>query len=197
MPRRARAAVRPAFERLLATLDEDEALLDAAAGTFLYEPGHLAVTDRQVVFGMEMPLFRFVNSTVRIRLETVRRVGVEHHAWGARVRVVAPAASPVIGGLEPHRADALADLIRERAGQSGEPVPGAPEPQPRARGLPPLVVAGYVLALLMPVAGLLLGVVALTRADPRVRGHGAWIVAASVAALLLYLALYGAGIAAR
>ena len=52
-----------------------------------------------------------------------------------------------------------------------------------------LVVVGYVLAVLIPIAGFILGIVAVTRPDRRTRRHGIWIIVVAVAVVVLYAVL--------
>ena len=82
-------------------------------------------------------------------------------------------------------------------GRTWQPTGGSPWP-PTARALPenmPIVVIGYITAVFLPIVGLVLGVVAVTRPDPRISRHGAWIIGLSclvfVAAMLLMLAAAG------
>lgn len=53
------------------------------------------------------------------------------------------------------------DLAREP--EPPPPPPAAPRPQPDSGGL---VTAGYVFAFLLPVVGLVIGVMLLSRSDP-------------------------------
>ncbi len=66
-------------------------------------------------------------------------------------------------------------------------------PQPRAQdgavaGFSRLDVAGYILALVLPLFGLIIGVVLLRRPDRRAARHGVWIVAISLVVCLLFAA---------
>jgi hypothetical protein len=77
----------------------------------------------------------------------------------------------------------------DRASVADAAPPGAVQ----ANRLPPLVVAGYILAVVMPLAGLIVGVVLLTRPPKSMMKQGMWIIAVSVVigfvffvALILY-----------
>jgi hypothetical protein len=59
-------------------------------------------------------------------------------------------------------------------------------------GTPGLVVAGYVLAVLIPIVGFILGIVAVTRPDKRTSKHGVWIIVVSVIAFVLWIAILAA-----
>jgi hypothetical protein len=61
----------------------------------------------------------------------------------------------------------------------------APAPAPRMTAEPvesggAIVGLGYVFALLMPIIGLILGIIAATRPQPAKSKHGPWIIALSV-----------------
>lgn len=49
-----------------------------------------------------------------------------------------------------------------------------------------IVAAGYLLAIIMPIVGFVLGIVAGTRSDPVTRRHGPYILATAVAAAALW-----------
>jgi hypothetical protein len=50
-----------------------------------------------------------------------------------------------------------------------------------------LVFAGYLLAVVIPLAGFILGIVAATRPEKRISKHGVWIVVVSLVVTALYL----------
>jgi preprotein translocase subunit SecG len=50
-----------------------------------------------------------------------------------------------------------------------------------------LIIAGYVLAVIFPIAGFILGIVAATRPQKDVSKHGVWIVVVSVLVIALDL----------
>jgi len=56
-------------------------------------------------------------------------------------------------------------------------------------GTPGLVIAGYILAVVIPIVGFILGIVAVTRPDKRISKHGVWIIVLSVVAFAIYIAL--------
>lgn len=51
-----------------------------------------------------------------------------------------------------------------------------------------LVVAGYIFAVVIPLVGFILGVVAATRPQKQISKHGVWIIVVSVLVTVLYLA---------
>jgi hypothetical protein len=69
----------------------------------------------------------------------------------------------------------------------------APEPSAPAPVSLGLVVAGYVLALLIPIVGFVLGVVALKKHPGTGTNHGVWIIVAAVVGVVLNLMLLTAG----
>jgi positive regulator of sigma E activity len=50
-----------------------------------------------------------------------------------------------------------------------------------------LVVAGYILAVFVPLVGFILGIVVATRPQKRLNKHGVWIVVVSIVVTALYL----------
>jgi Protein of unknown function (DUF2510) len=50
-----------------------------------------------------------------------------------------------------------------------------------------LVIAGYILAVVVPLAGFILGIVVATRTQKHVSKHGVWIVVVSIVVTALYL----------
>lgn len=80
-----------------------------------------------------------------------------------------------------------------------EPAPTPPRATDGALpGMSRLIVAGYILALVMPLFGLVVGVVLLNRPDKLEIKHGIWITAVSIVAgfvffLALILNAHGAG----
>jgi uncharacterized membrane protein len=75
-----------------------------------------------------------------------------------------------------------------------EPLP-PPYPAPEApEGAVPsasrLIVAGYILAVVFPIVGFVIGVVLVNRADKREVRHGIWMIAISVlTAFILFVGL--------
>jgi hypothetical protein len=64
---------------------------------------------------------------------------------------------------------------------------------PEAGGPGALVVVGWVTAVLFPIAGAILGIVATTRRDdPDSSKHGPWIIVASVISFVLWYVLISA-----
>ncbi len=79
----------------------------------------------------------------------------------------------------------------------------APPPPPGAYGHPGyaqpsqgvggLVVVGYITAVLLPIVGFILGIVAATRRDePRTARHGVWVIVVSVVAFFVWYAILSA-----
>jgi hypothetical protein len=77
--------------------------------------------------------------------------------------------------------------------------PGAPPPpygymppqyaQP-AQGASGLVVVGYITAVIIPIVGFILGIVAATRRyEPQTARHGVWVIVVSVVAFFVWLAI--------
>src|SRR3954469_3192393 len=66
-----------------------------------------------------------------------------------------------------------------------------PYGQPAATGgVGALVIVGYVTAILFPIVGFILGIVATTRRDePQTSRHGPWIIVASVVAFIVWYAI--------
>ena len=61
-------------------------------------------------------------------------------------------------------------------------------------GASSLAIVGYVMAIVIPIVGFILGIVAATRqSDPSSSRHGVWIVVASVAAFFVWLAILSSG----
>lgn len=56
----------------------------------------------------------------------------------------------------------------------------------------PIVTAGYVLAVLIPIVGLVVGIMAAARPNPATSRHGMPIVQVSVLAFVVFVALIGA-----
>ena len=76
-------------------------------------------------------------------------------------------------------------------GRSWQPITGPSWPPPN-RALPdnmPMVVISYITAVILPIIGLVLGIVAVTRPDPRVTRHGAWIIGVSALMFVVYVFL--------
>jgi RNA polymerase subunit RPABC4/transcription elongation factor Spt4 len=91
---------------------------------------------------------------------------------------------------------AAAKVCRYCGYRFGRPSPPPPAPYAARRapdradsGLSALVVVGYVMAVVIPIVGLILGIVAATRNDDSDRGHGPLVVALAVGSFLLWLAI--------
>jgi hypothetical protein len=72
---------------------------------------------------------------------------------------------------------------------AGATAPTAPRASSVSTGL---VVAGYVLAVLAPVIGLILGIVAVKKHDGTGTNHGVWIIVTAAAAFCLYVLMIAA-----
>jgi RNA polymerase subunit RPABC4/transcription elongation factor Spt4 len=70
-------------------------------------------------------------------------------------------------------------------GQYGAPPAYYPPPQ----GLSGLVITGYVFAVLIPIVGFILGIIAASTGDRRSSGHGIWVILLSVVVFLVWLAI--------
>jgi predicted cobalt transporter CbtA len=68
----------------------------------------------------------------------------------------------------------------------------APTVTPETESAGTLVVAGYIMAVLIPLLGFILGIVATTRPAKATARQGPWILALSVAAFAIYLTLFRA-----
>jgi len=55
-----------------------------------------------------------------------------------------------------------------------------------------LVAAGYIFAVLLPLVGFILGIVAVTRPGRRTRTHGAWIIVLSCIVFIAVIVLIAA-----
>lgn len=55
-----------------------------------------------------------------------------------------------------------------------------------------LVVIGYILAVLMPLIGFILGLVAVTRPVKAKSKHGVWIIVVSIVAFILWIVILAA-----
>jgi hypothetical protein len=77
---------------------------------------------------------------------------------------------------------------------------GAPPPPPiayaqpqyaqPAQGTNGLVVVGYITAVIIPIVGFILGIVAATRRDdPQTARHGVWVIVVSVVAFFIWVAI--------
>jgi hypothetical protein len=56
-----------------------------------------------------------------------------------------------------------------------------------------LVISGYVFAVLIPIVGLILGLVAAAKHKGTGANHGVWIIVTAVAAFFVYLLLMAGG----
>jgi ABC-type dipeptide/oligopeptide/nickel transport system permease component len=70
-----------------------------------------------------------------------------------------------------------------------QPTPVDTRVENAASGTPGLVIVGYILAVVIPIVGFILGIVAVTRPDKRMSKHGVWIIVLSVVAFLIYIIL--------
>jgi hypothetical protein len=76
-------------------------------------------------------------------------------------------------------------------------VPGHPPPsyapagqqQAARQGASSLVTVGYIMAVLFPIVGVVLGIVAATRPQPQTARHGIWIIVVSIAVFLIGFAI--------
>jgi|tagenome__1003787_1003787.scaffolds.fasta_scaffold20662610_1 hypothetical protein len=69
--------------------------------------------------------------------------------------------------------------------------PSTPTPAHDSAGA--LVVVGYIMAVLIPLVGFILGIVAATRPSRATSKHGVWIIVVSVVVFILWLAIVVAG----
>jgi hypothetical protein len=73
------------------------------------------------------------------------------------------------------------------------PPPGAygqPGYGQASQGVGGLVVVGYITAVLLPIVGFILGIVAATRRDePQTARHGVWVIIVAVVAFFVWLAI--------
>lgn len=56
-----------------------------------------------------------------------------------------------------------------------------------------IVTVGYILAVLMPLIGFILGIVVATRPVKTTSKHGAWIIVVSVGAFIVWIAILAQG----
>jgi hypothetical protein len=68
--------------------------------------------------------------------------------------------------------------------------PATPVVEDAAGGI---VVTGYIFAVLMPIVGFVLGIVAVTRPAKATSRHGVWIIVASVVAFIVWWAILTSG----
>lgn len=78
--------------------------------------------------------------------------------------------------------------------QPGPPPPpygyGQPPYAQPAQGVSGLVVVGYITAVVIPIVGFILGIVAATRRyEPQTARHGVWVIVVSVVAFFVWLAI--------
>lgn len=64
----------------------------------------------------------------------------------------------------------------------------------RGRGQSRLVVLGYITAFTLPLLGLLLGIVVVTRPDRARSKHGRWIIAISIVASVIWGVVFASGV---
>lgn len=57
-----------------------------------------------------------------------------------------------------------------------------------------LVVLGYIAAFALPVVGLVLGIIIVTRPDKSVSKHGPWIILINLIATAIFVAVLGSGV---
>lgn len=73
--------------------------------------------------------------------------------------------------------------------------PSAPDPGPAGwssrqnEGPTGVVTAGYITAILIPIVGFFIGIVAIASDNPANKKHGGWIMVASVVAFIVWLAI--------
>jgi hypothetical protein len=70
----------------------------------------------------------------------------------------------------------------------GPPTPPTHSPTP-SEPVEGLVVIGYIMAVLIPLAGFILGIVVATRPSKETSTHGPWIIAVSVVVFIVCLAI--------
>jgi hypothetical protein len=80
-------------------------------GTYRFQMGYLAVTDRRALVGMSWAFIPFVSKHLAMPLEQVRLARHEHRPWGAKVEVFSHDAKFSFGDLEDDEAERLAALI--------------------------------------------------------------------------------------
>lgn len=140
-------------------------------------------------------------------------VGREYEATKSRDDALAPPPPPPPAPVEKTCPDcaetvkAAANVCRfcgHRFDQKryGQPRPGTPAaagayPQQvyvQRKGVSAIVPVGYVMAVFIPLVGFILGIVAATRTDePDTRAHGPYVIALSVVAFFLWLAIVNSG----
>ncbi len=64
----------------------------------------------------------------------------------------------------------------------------------RREGQSRLVVLGYITAFALPLLGLLLGIVVVTRPDRARARHGRWIIAVSIVASVIWALVFVSGV---
>ncbi len=64
----------------------------------------------------------------------------------------------------------------------------------RGRGQSRLVVLGYITAFALPLLGLLLGIVVITRPDKARARHGRWIIGISIVASVIWALVFASGV---
>jgi uncharacterized protein DUF2510 len=71
---------------------------------------------------------------------------------------------------------------------------GQPQYAQPTQGASGLVVVGYITAVIIPIVGFILGIVAATRRDePQTARHGVWVIVVSVVAFFVWLAILNSG----
>ncbi len=64
----------------------------------------------------------------------------------------------------------------------------------RGQGQSRLVVLAYITAFALPLLGLLLGIVVMTRPDRARARHGRWIIAISIVATVIWAVVFASGV---
>jgi hypothetical protein len=96
---------------LRSLLLEGEGIVALTTGTYRFQMGYLAVTERRVMVGMSWAFLPFVKKHLAIPLEQVRIARHEHRPWGAKVEVFSNVGKFSFGDLEDDEAERLAELI--------------------------------------------------------------------------------------
>jgi hypothetical protein len=119
--------------------------------------------------------------------------------WTEHIDDSAPApqyASPSAGAPPPPAAIHYGAQAQHAPGPYVPPPPpppvgyGHPGYMQPTQGVAGLVVVGYVMAVLIPIVGLILGIVAATRrSEPQTARHGVWVIVVSVVAFVVWLAI--------
>jgi Bacterial PH domain len=101
------AEARPLLDRVARRLEDEEEVLDMAAGVSTGHDGVLLATTRRV-------LFVAPRMTLDLPYEDVEAVHVHGRHFGARATIVARDGKHVVSGMNPRHATELAALMQER-----------------------------------------------------------------------------------